>query len=147
MRSGASAATASRPAAVRSVAGCETARPALRANALTGLGMSWRPRPCGRSGWVSTPTMVCRDVSNACSAGTANCGVPAKATRSGLTTLIVKPCALARAGSARRATTLLRCNTFLAVLVQLLADPVALHIGEVIDEQLALEMVHFMLYA
>src|SRR5580692_11433149 len=147
MMSGDSASTASRPASLRRVAGWATSRPCASAISLTGPARSCRPRPLGRSGWVSTPTTLCRDASSAPSAGTANCGVPAKATRNGLAAVIAKPDALTGAGSARGATALLRRNTFLALLIQLLADPVALHVGQVVDKQFALEMVHLVLHA
>ncbi len=37
--------------------------------------------PCGRGGWVRTPTTVCGDFTSACRVGTATFGEPAKRTR------------------------------------------------------------------
>ena len=51
------------------------------ASALTGPGVTRWPRPRGRSGWVTTPAVSCRDPSSASSVGTANRGVPKNTTR------------------------------------------------------------------
>ncbi len=72
---------------------------------------------------------------------------PAKATRSGRGSVIVAFGALARACAAGRARALLSRNAFLALFVQFLTDLVALEVGQVVDEQLALEMIHLVLHA
>src|SRR5919108_2254203 len=74
------------------------------------------------------------------SAGSAKCGVPAKAIRSAATdpTGSVRP----RGGGFARLA-----GAFLAILLELLADALALQVRQVVDEQLALEMIHLVLQA
>lgn len=55
---------------------------ALVGSAHAVVGVLTQPdRPAGRSGCVSTPTTACALPTSAASGGTANSGVPAKATR------------------------------------------------------------------
>src|SRR6188768_1532576 len=115
------------------------------ASSLTGDARSCCPRPAGRSGCVSTPTTWCRDLSSACSAGSANCGVPAKAIRSEVMGAPegFESCA----GSVRaRGIGFARfAGAFLAILVQFLANALALEIGQIVDEEFSFEVVHLVL--
>ena len=72
---------------------------------------------------------------SASSAGNANSGVPAKATRN-FSTRAGRAAGRRRFGAA-----------FLAFLVELLADALALEVRQVVDEQLALEVIHLVLDA
>src|SRR5580658_10265723 len=45
---------------------------------LTGDATSSRPRPLGRSGWVTTRWILCPAAASFSRVGTANCGVPQK---------------------------------------------------------------------
>ena len=55
--SGASRRAASRNVASPGRSGCSTGTPASSAHAFTGLALSARPRPAGRSGFVTTPAI------------------------------------------------------------------------------------------
>src|SRR5262245_29075171 len=140
IRSGDQSSSALRPSGVRRVAGCAIGSARSAASSLTGEARSSRPRPAGRSGWVSTPTTWWRDSSSARSAGSAKCGVPANAIRNELIGAVDGFSVGARAG-------LLACpaGAFLAVLFELLANAFALQVGEIVDEQLAFEMIHLVL--
>src|SRR5688500_7366433 len=127
----------SRLSGVFSVAGWARGKCASCASSLTGEARSRCPRPAGRSGCVSTPTTRCADDSNVRSAGSANCGVPAKAIRS----FVFRSVSAGGTGFARLA------GAFLAILVQLLADALALEVGEVVDEQFRFQVGHFGLQA
>src|SRR4029079_18728295 len=91
----------------------------------TALGVSFSPRPAGRSGWVSTRTMSCPAPWIAARTRAAKEGVPAKTTRK----------ASAVSGGLALAFLELRAN---AVLFQL---------GEVVDENLAVQVIHLVLDA
>src|SRR5436190_14004347 len=91
----------------------------------TALGVSFRPRPAGRSGWVRTRTMSCPAPWSAARARAAKAGVPAKTTRK----------ASAVSGGLALAFLELRAN---AVLFQL---------GQVVDENLAVQVIHLVLDA
>src|SRR5262245_63427922 len=82
------------------------------------------PRPAGRSGWVTTNGIWCPAFSKRSSARDANSGVPAKTRRR-------------KAGSGRLAK----------LLRQLGADALLLQLREVLDENLALQVVHLVLDA
>src|SRR5512138_497156 len=92
------------------------------------------PRPAGRSGWVSTRTMSCPAAARASSAAAANGGVPAKMTRT--------------AGRSERGAHGRGVGpVFARLLEELGLDAVALERGEVVDEDLALQMIEFVLDA
>src|SRR6185436_17630875 len=93
----------------------------------TALGVSLRPRPAGRSGWERTSATSCPAARIASSAVAANGGVPAKTTRKARGARLLRGLALA--------------------LLQLRADAFLLELGEILDEDLALEMVHLVLDA
>src|SRR4051812_23355898 len=110
-------------ASSRRVFGCSTCRPRSSAKRLTGLTRSRRPRPAGRSGWVSTTTMLCPASRSRTSERSAKAGVPAKIRRrnasGGLAQLLGEPS----------------------------ADALLLELRQVFDENLALQMIHLVLDA
>ncbi len=130
--------SAARPSAVFRVAGCATGRPCSAASSLTGEARSSRPRPAGRSGCVSTPTTRCRDCNSARSAGSAKCGVPANAIRNEVMDARKPGLSFELLVGARRGGLARAGRTFFSILVELLANALALEIGEIVDEQLAL---------
>src|SRR5690606_2359014 len=129
----------SAPASPRRRCGCSTGNDNASAACFTGLAVSTRPRPAGRSGWVRTPTTSWAAAS-ACSAGTAKAGVPAKATRNfiGIGRLQAR---LGWCRAARAATAVT------PLLLELAADALALELRQVVDEQLAVQVVHLVLQA
>src|SRR3546814_7671783 len=82
-RSGFSAASASRDTCDFGDSGWNTSIPRSTAARLIGEGVSARPRPAGRSGWVYTATTSLRRAA-AISEGTAKSGVPAKTSLMGV---------------------------------------------------------------
>src|SRR5216683_7644201 len=62
-------------------AGCATRRPSAWAAVLTGGCRSSRPRPAGRSGWVTTTGISCPAAARAFRVGTAKADVPIKMMR------------------------------------------------------------------
>src|SRR5690606_19013338 len=135
--------------------GCSTGMPRDTASIFTGEAASPRPRPAGRSGWVYTATTSWWRAA-ARSDDTANSGVPAKTilmatpmqlnvqTKTAPSTGAAGPARLARAldhanGSGRRQA---GSGNVPALLGQLLAHHLALERREVIDEQLAVQVVH-----
>ncbi len=64
---------------LRSDFGWYIGMPACSATTFTGEGRNCRPRPAGRSGWVTTPTTVCVSISF-CKLGTEKSGVPMNTT-------------------------------------------------------------------
>src|SRR5262245_38171110 len=104
--------------------GCATRSPCARATRFTALGVGCMPRPAGRSGWVTTNGIWCPAFSKRSSARDANSGVPAKTRRR-------------KAGSGRLAK----------LLRQLGADALLLQLREVLDEHLALQVIHLVLDA
>src|SRR6056297_4224026 len=128
--------------------------PASAASRFTGPATSFRPRPAGRSGWVSTATGWLRATS-AARAGQANSGVPAKMIL-GLFKKIPggpggsgKPLHAIRnrtpgSGSNRLVRGL---ALLLARLLDSFFDHSALQRRQVVDEYLAVQMVDFVLDA
>src|ERR1035437_9343491 len=79
MASGAMASSCARNSGLfRIFSGCTTARPASSAASLTGGAVSWRSRPTGRSGCVTTSAISCSAARSASSVCTAKRGVPQK---------------------------------------------------------------------
>src|SRR5690349_14083110 len=113
------------PWSVLSEMGLSTSRFRRAAACATALGVSRRPRPDGRSGWVRTSGMAWPAAASASSASAANGGVPAKATRNDA------------AASGRLALALL----------ELRANAVLLEVGQALDEDLALQVVQLVLDA
>src|SRR6188768_4314372 len=144
--SGAHCASSARPSAVFNVGGCAIGSRCSVASSLTGDARNCCPRPAGRSGCVSTPTTWCRDFSSAWRAGNANCGVPAKAIRSDV---MRAPGGLGESSSIRSSGRGLAglAGAFLAILVALLADALALQVGEIVDAELSIEVIHLVLVA
>src|SRR5262245_15847696 len=130
--SGASARSPSCTAGVFSVGGCRTGIPRRAAACLTALAAATSPRPAGRSGWVRTAGTWWPAVTSASNAGTAKSGVPANTMR-----IARRPRAEARRGSGGLPELLLHPRL----------DPGALKAREVLDEDLALEVVHLVLDA
>ena len=93
------------------------------ATALTGLGCSFLPLPDGRSGCVSTASMVWPAAISADRCAAEKSGVPAKQSLSPD----------------------ISSGRLLVFFFQLLAYALALQRAEVVNEQLALEVVNFML--
>ena len=116
--------------------------PSSSARLLTGLACSAWPRPAGRSGCVKTAHSPCRVSASASSAGTANSGVPAKPSLREAAALLKTQ----RAGAEARARFAPR-GSLLALFFQAPADQLALEFGQIIDEQLAFEMIHLVLDA
>ena len=61
-----------------------TCKPALVAHCEIGVGVTPRPRPAGRSGWVTMRKISCPASRNAASVGMPNSPLPAKMIRSGV---------------------------------------------------------------
>src|SRR6056297_560000 len=128
--------------------------PASAASRLTGPATSFRPRPAGRSGWVSTATGRLRATS-AARAGQANSGVPAKMIL-GLFKKIPggpggsgKPLhAICNRTPGSGSNRLVRgLALLLARLLDSFFDHSALQRRQVVDEYLAVQMVDFVLDA
>src|SRR5712671_1272961 len=83
------------------------------------------PRPAGRSGRVRTSAMLCPALSSRASARSANAGVPAKIRRR-------------NAG---------RSGRLAQLLGELRAHALLLELRQVLDEDLALQMIHLVLNA
>src|SRR3989344_6121666 len=98
--------------------------PCFSAHCLTALAISLRPRPAGRSGWVYTARMRWPARSSASSAGTAKAGVPAKMR------FMQRP-----------------LHRQALLLFQFLVDARLFQAREVIDEDLAVEVIDFVLDA
>src|SRR5262249_28284328 len=111
----------------RRLRGCATGMPCTWASCLTGEACSFMPRPAGRSGWVSTSGTVMPAFSIAASAVAANSGVPAKIARIAI-------------GSAA-------LLVFARLLDHLGLDAVALQRAQVLDEDLAHQVIHLVLNA
>src|SRR5262245_5704114 len=82
-RSGACARSSRSTSGSPTRSGRSSATPARSASAETGEGPACRPRPRGRSGWLTTAATGCRPARSLSSVGTAKSGVPKKASRSG----------------------------------------------------------------
>src|SRR6267143_3874468 len=81
MASGAMARNSVIASGSRMRAGCATRTPSAWAAALTGGCRSSRPRPAGRSGWVTTTGISCPAPARAFRVGTAKADVPIKMMR------------------------------------------------------------------
>src|SRR5574341_284270 len=109
--------------ASRSDSGCNTSSPRESANCFTGLD-DWRmPRPAGRSGGVRTRDTSWPASSSAASARSANSGVPAKTRR-------------------RKAL-----GGLAQLLRELGAHSLLLELRQILDEHLALQVIHLVLDA
>src|ERR1051325_8530332 len=99
-----------------------------------GPSLTCRPRPRGRSGCVMTPTTVCDECTRRSSVGTANPGVPKKATRSDIS----PSTRFARSG---------RGSPFAGFLelLDLADDEISRDAPQPIDEQALVEVIHFVL--
>src|SRR6185312_302497 len=114
--------------AVFSDSGCSTGMPASSAACLTGLGASLRPRPAGRSGCVYTAMTSASASTHARNPGTAKSGVPAKTSR-------------------KRGADIGTSARVAPLLLQLAQQQRAFQRRQVIDEDLADQMVHLVLDA
>src|SRR5262249_42509932 len=116
--------------------GRSSARPSRSASAETGEGSSRRPRPRGRSGWLTTATTRWGPARSRASVGTAKSGVPKKTSRS--------------AGAAAPLDRGGRAGLF-ALLAQLLLAPARVHAAlepaDAVDEEDAVEVVDLVLEA
>src|SRR5690554_5837323 len=127
--------------------GCATVSPWANAASFTGGGVSRRPRPAGRSGCVSTSGTRAPAATIASSAGTANAGVPAKAIRAAVPTPSM---AGTRSESERRRGVDAGRDRFALAAGPLqipLLEPLALQLGQIVDEELAFEVIHLVLHA
>src|SRR5438552_11353382 len=104
--------------------GWNTSRLRPSAKRFTGLMAAFRPRPAGRSGCVSTRATSWPACNRRASARSANSGVPAKTRR-------------------RKA----RSGGLAQLLRQLGADALLLQLRQVLDEHLALQVIHLVLDA
>src|SRR5262245_31599747 len=98
--------------------------PRALARRFTGPAIERNPRPAGRSGWVRASTTSWPASASRASARSANSGVPAKTRR--------------RKG---------RSGCLAQLLGELRADALLLELRQVLDENLALQMVHLVLDA
>src|SRR5262245_12045851 len=98
--------------------------PRAWAKRFTGLAIGRNPRPAGRSGWVRASTTSWPAARSRASARSANSGVPAKTRR--------------RKG---------RSGCLAQLLRELRADALLLELRQVLDEHLALQVIHLMLNA
>src|SRR5690606_13909747 len=132
-------------AASASELGCATGSPCASAASLTGGGVSLRPRPAGRSGCVRTSGTCAPAATIASSAGTAKAGVPANAIRAAVTppSMDADPLGSERRAGAGRHRFALASGSFQIAFL----DALALELREVVDEQLAFEMIHLVLDA
>src|SRR5437868_6693396 len=108
-------------ASARRLCGCRTCRPRSSAKLFTALAVERRPRPAGRSGWVSTTTMLWPASRSRARERAAKAGVPAKIRRRN-----------ASGGLAQ-------------LLGELCADALLLELRQMFDEDLALQMIHLVL--
>src|SRR5690606_29551679 len=124
----------------RSRSGCSTLSPCASAARFTGGGVSRRPRPAGRSGCVRTSGTSAPAATIASSVGTANSGVPANAMR--------RSCTAGLQGSERLRAGARGLRRLAPRLLQVaLLDALALQRRQIVDEQLALEVIHLVLDA
>src|SRR5689334_17451381 len=107
-----------------SCAGCVTERPRESASCLTALAAGRMPRPAGRSGCVTTSGTSWPASSRRSSARAANAGVPAKTRR-------------------RKA----RSGRLAQLLGELGANALLLQLRQMLDEHLALQVIHLVLDA
>src|SRR5690349_16097316 len=107
----------------RRVCGCSTRSLCRSASCLTGLGVPRMPRPEGRSGCVRTRAISCPASTSRARARCAKIGVPAKIRR-------------------RNAE---RSGGLAQLLGELCADALLLQLREVLDEDLALQVIHLVL--
>src|ERR1044071_666111 len=98
--------------------------PRETARRFTGLETGRSPRPAGRSGWVSARAISCPEARSRANARSANSGVPAKTRR-------------------RKA----RSGCLAQLLGQLGANALLLELRQVLDEHLALQVIHLVLDA
>src|SRR5882672_8693647 len=109
----------------RKVSGWKISRPLACARAFTAPGLLRMPRPAGRSGCIRTSAISCPASSSRARARSANAGVPAKIRRRNAD------------GSGGLAQ----------LLGELGADALLLQLREMLDEDLALQMIHLVLDA
>src|SRR5882672_145948 len=133
----------SRISAVRNVGGCKTSTPSSRAATFTGEGVRRRPRPAGRSGCVSTSGTRAPLAATARSVGTANSGVPANAMRAGA----LNAARESNDGYGLRLPGVDVAPAPLRLLGGLLLQALALELGQVVDEELAVQVIHLVLDA
>src|SRR5690606_32374962 len=112
--------------------------PRASARCLTGEAVRRRPRPAGRSGCVYTAAISCPAAASASSAGTAKSGVPAKTSRNARFS--------EHAGGGLFGFEQ-ACGFEALLFLQLLANAAALEIGQVVHEQLAVEVIDLVLHA
>src|SRR5262249_24675991 len=117
--------------------GCRTVSPRACASDFTAEAWGFRPRPAGRSGWVRTSAISWPASRRAESDLAANSGVPAK------TSLMIQR----GRRSAGRGVGGFRLPRLALLLSQPGVDAVLLEPGEVLDENLAFQMVHLVLDA
>src|SRR5690606_9373391 len=123
----------------RRCSGCSTRSPWASAACFTGGAVMRRPRPAGLSGCVRTSGTSAPAATIASSVGTANSGVPANAMRRSCTFGLPDSEGLcADAGRLRLAPGSLQVA---------LLQPLALQRRQIVDEQLAVEVIHLVLDA
>src|SRR6266853_3967348 len=134
--------------------------PRAAASFFTGDGTSAKPRPAGRSGWVITPTTRWRDPSSVSRHRTANSGVPAKRTfteaapaqglrkrqRSGSRRIASRrgrnPAPITNRQGPNPAS-----GRLAELFLKFRLDALLLEARQIVDEDFALEVIHFMLDA
>src|SRR6266850_2740507 len=116
--------------------------PRAAASLFTGDGASARPRPAGRSGRVITPVTRWRDSSSPWRHRAANSGVPAKRT--------FTEAAPAQSLRERQRSDRLSNDAsggFAELFLKLRLDALLLEARQIVDEDFALEVIHFVLDA
>src|SRR5258708_26903691 len=123
--------------------------PRAAASFFTGDAASAKPRPAGRSGCVITPTTRWRDPSSVSRHRAANSGVPVKRT---FTEAAPAEGSRERQRSGVRRTTSRpgpnpASGRFAELFLKFRLDALLLEARQIVDENLALEMIHFVLDA
>src|SRR5688572_3732538 len=127
----------------RGFSGCRTWSSSSSATTFTGGGtVVLRCRPCGLSGCVTTATTSQPSPNNARSGGVANSGVPQKRTRMSLGLAPRRPVSRDRRRSGQDASL---PGVFLLEVFPPRHDAAPLEEAQVIDEQLAMQVVDFVL--
>src|SRR6266704_586932 len=126
-------------------AGWSTSIPREIASRFTGEAAGSRPRPAGRSGWVSTPLTRWRDSKSASRQRAANSGVPAKTIFTGATPIADQAKRFALRVITNRKSRL--SGSLAQLFLKFRLDALLLEARQIVHENFALEVIHFVLDA
>src|SRR6266571_4230560 len=126
-------------------AGWSTSIPREIASRFTGEAAGSRPRPAGRSGRVSTPLTRWRDSKSASRQRAANSGVPAKTIFTGATPIADQAKRFALRVITNRKSRL--SGRLAQLFLKFRLDALLLEARQVVHENFALEVIHFVLDA